>query len=178
MNEPKKTKLSPSTVAKEWGIGKTTVYRMMKDGELSFETNATGKRELDLSEIARVLGEPKVRRPASSSDQNVLAVQILKEQLERQDKTHNEHIKSLQTQITLYQEQVSQLLENQADTTKLLIHIQESVGQGSIPHAQQKPIESELKQEEPLSEPKPTARQPVKLKRSLFQRVLTAMVED
>lgn len=166
------TKLSPSAVAKRWGVGKTTIYRMMKDGEISFETNSIGKRELDLSEVVRVLGEPKVRGEVSSSEQNVLAVQVLREQIERQDKSHNEHIKSLQTQISSYQEQVNKLLENQADSTKLLMHLQAAVGS--------KPPESVQPEEVPPTVESAKAEQPqqAKRKKSFLSRILAAAIDD
>ena len=173
MDDLKNTKLSPSSVAKRWNVGKTTIYRMMKDGEISYETNGTGKRELDLSEVVRVFGEPKVQQENSSSVQNVLAVQVLKEQIERQDKAHQDHIKSLQTQLNSYQEQVNKLLENQADTTKLLMHLQTTV----VAKAEPTP-DSEGKTPKQLDESVQVEPPPARRKKSLFGRILSVVVED
>lgn len=170
MNTTSKTKLTPSEVMKQWKIGRTKLYQMMSDGKLSYENTSTGKRQIDLSEVVRALGEPDSKKGDESPIQSVFIVQALQKQLEAQKSMSGDYIQSLKDQLATKDEQIAKLMESLENTTKLLQHQQASPKEELAPKFEQ--------QEVPQSELKPEASQPVKHKRSLFQRVLSAVVED
>lgn len=153
-------KISPTAAAKRWNKSKTTIYKMMNDGELSFSLNEKEKRVIDVSELVRVLGEPE-RSQQTTMDamqeqmkrQNDELVQVLKSQVESQQ----EQIKTL----TAAMERFSLLLEHQQQASKPM-----EVEQQLAPKEHQKP------------EPERAEQQPAKRKKSLFGRLLAAAIED
>jgi len=153
-------KISPTAAAKQWSVGKTTIYRLMNDGELSFSLNEKGKRVLDSSELVRVFGEPERTKKHTLEAmqekvqrQNDDLVQVLKAQVE----TQNEQLKVL----TSAMERFSLQLEHQQ------------------PAKQEKEAEH-IKHVEPIEHtpPEPTPEQPAKRKRSFLGRMLAAAIDD
>lgn len=54
------TKIPIKTVSERWGISRPTLYRLKKQGKLSFEKEG-GRAVVDLSEALRALGQPSVQ---------------------------------------------------------------------------------------------------------------------
>lgn len=145
-------KISPTAAANKWKASKTTIYKLMNDGELSYTLNDKGKRVLDTSELVRVLGEPE-----RSEKQSVAAMQ---EQLQRQN---DEMMRIMKSQIESQQKQIEELTQAVSRFSM------------AIEHKQAEPTKSISRSE---VEPKPKTSLPAKRKKSLLQRVLSAMVED
>jgi hypothetical protein len=56
------TKLSQGQAARAAGVSRTTIWRAMKDGRLSYEKGADGSFQIDLSELVRVFPDADVGR--------------------------------------------------------------------------------------------------------------------
>lgn len=52
------SKLGATEAAKQWGVSRQLIYKDMKRGKLSYSVNNSGQREIDVSELSRVYGEP------------------------------------------------------------------------------------------------------------------------
>jgi hypothetical protein len=50
----KTTFLTPTDAARRAGIGRSTLYRAMKDGTISVSKDANGRKRIDAAELARV----------------------------------------------------------------------------------------------------------------------------
>ena len=169
------TKISPTEAAKRWKIGKTTIYRAIERGDITPTQDGSGHKKIDITDMLRVFGEPKQAKDAPESDSSSAMVKTLREMIERQDKAHNEHLKSLQAQVDSYQEQVAKLLENQADTTKLLMHLQDSVDKKPAEATQPVEVVEPVAAETPSPKPEQKI---AKRKKSLFGRLLAASIDD
>lgn len=149
--------LSPTAAAKQWKTSKTTIYKLMNDGELSYTLNEKKKRVLDVSELVRVLGEPERTEKTS--------IDTMQDQINRQN---NELVQVLKSQVETQQEQIKTLTSAIERFSLLLEHQQ-------IPQP-----EPEEKTPEPTVEPVQAEHspQPAKRKKSLFGRILSAVVEE
>jgi len=56
------TKLSQGQAARAAGVSRTTIWRAMKDGRLSYEKGADGSFQIDLSELVRVFPDADAER--------------------------------------------------------------------------------------------------------------------
>ena len=63
--------ISISEAARRWGVGRETIYRKQRAGELSFAT--TEPPTIDGSEMLRVFGEPKPKRDKGAGGDVALA---------------------------------------------------------------------------------------------------------
>ena len=168
-------KLNPTQAADEWKIGKSTLYRDMDNGKLSYSTDDGGKRLIESSEMLRVYGGPKYSTDDQKSESGSSMVVLMREMLERQEKSSAELVRSLQSQIDSQRDQINKLMESQEHTTKLLLHFQES-----IQAPENKPVTTpeEQKTETKDSRLPEQTQQPAKRKKSLFSRLLSAAIED
>lgn len=148
--------ISPTTAAKQWKTSKTTVYKLMNDGKLSFNLNEQGKRVLDVSELVRVLGEPKRSQETT--------VDALQEQLQRQ----NGHmIQVMQARIDEQAEQIKSLTQAIERFSLVLEHQKIIEKEKSMPTTGQQAPEVASP---PLK--------PAQRKRSLLGRILAAVAEE
>lgn len=135
MNSVIKTKIPPAEVIQRWKIGKTRLYDLMNDGKLSYEKMDNGKRQLELSELIRVLGEPvmvKSEQTLNSSNQSAVLVQTLQSQLSFQESMSKDYIESLKSQLAIKDsqllnkdDQIKQLINSLEQTTLLLKYLPE-----------------------------------------------------
>lgn len=66
--------ISISEAARRWGVGRETIYRKQRAGELSFAT--TEPPTIDGSEMLRVFGEPKPKRDKGAGGDPVLMARV------------------------------------------------------------------------------------------------------
>jgi hypothetical protein len=156
MDDLNKTKLTPSEVMKQWKVGRTKLYDMMSDGKLSYENTPTGKRQIDLSEAVRALGEPDSSKGATSPNQSALLIQAMQKQLESQERANEKLTEVLQDRIDSQQKQ----LDVMADVIRLLEHKQPLVPT------------IEVKADTPPEPKKQQAK-----RKGLFSRILSAAIE-
>ena len=181
--------LSPTAAAKEWRVGKSTIYREMNSGSLSFSMDDKGKRVIDLSEMVRVFGEPHQSKavPQSTSEANE-RIRDLKESLERQDRQYTDQVQLLRDQIQAQGKQldtqgkqIDTLIDSINNTSIMLSHQRhqeeeqhktEGLGAETI----KSPPSSEMM---PTPQPAPVSVQlPPKRKKSFLSRMLAAAIED
>jgi len=167
------TNLSPSAAAKAWKVGKSTIYKAMSNGNLSFTTDEAGKRSIDHSEMVRFFGEPRKNEDGSKTDLGPHArIQDLKDAIDRQERQHSDYVQALKAQIDSQQKQLNAMTESMDRITRLLEHKQPV-------SPKNEPAEPIITLEETLGPaPKTAELQTVQRKRSLFQRVFAAVVED
>lgn len=170
--------LSPTAAAKTWRVGKSTIYKEMNSGSLSYVMDDKGKRVIDPSEMIRVFGEPHkpknvIKTDTSANDR----ISDLKEALERQDRQQGDYIEALKAQIESQQKQLDAMTDSIDRFTRLLEHKTEQETVEPIQHVQ--PIEPTPAAEAPPT-PQPEVNQapPPKKKRSLLSRVLAAAIDD
>ncbi len=87
------TKLNVTRAAKASGLTRTTLYRKMEAGQLSFTLDGTGGRLIDTAELGRLVGHPvdpdtvtggvqrNVKDTGKDAPQDSDLVALLKEQL-------------------------------------------------------------------------------------------------
>lgn len=142
-------KMSPASAAKAWKISRTVIYERMKKGELSYTKDASGKRQIDSSEMLRVFGEPNAKEhppvfesvnPPPSTDSSAL-IDALKDQistLKSQTETLSEQLKVKDAQLTQRDDQVQSLIEQLSDMSQRLLP---------------SPVEDEYEEDVPAPEP-------------------------
>lgn len=168
--ELEKTKLTITKAAKSWHITRQTIYSKMKSGDLSYELNDDGKRQIDVSEMRRVFGEPDAKKGHSNqsrtlTDANDILIDTLKEQLA----LANKRIDSLEFQLRERDSQVLKLLQEvQTDVTRLIEHKPVSKEVIALPDDNE-PVQSEPVPVEPP--PKPEK------KKSRLLRVFEAVLD-
>jgi len=159
-------KISPTAASKRWKAGKTTIYKMMNDGELSFTLNEKGKRIIDTSELVRVLGEPE------RSER--FTVESMQQEIKRKDE---QLFKTLQSQIDTQAEQ----LKAQAEQIKVMTGAVERFSM-MLEHKpvviQEDLVSVEAPEHKVVTPPPEPVQQQAKRKKSLFGRLLAAVVED
>ena len=160
-------KISPTAAAKRWHKSKTTIYKMMKDGEISYSLNEKEKRVLETSELVRVMGEPE--RTVQTG------IDAMQQQVQRQ---HDELVQVLKSQVKDQAEQLKTLTSAMDRFALLLEHQNE---RSKVGGAGQEGVHPETINPTPSSEMTPTPQsipKPAKRKRSFLQRVLSAAIED
>lgn len=148
-------KISPTAAAKQWKTSKTTVYKLMNDGELSYTLNEKKKRVLDVSELVRVLGEPERTEKTS--------INAMQDQLKRQN---DELVQVLKSQVESQQEQIK-TLTSAIERFSLLLEHQHPTPEPVKP--QEVPPPAQVQAEQP---------QPAKRKKSFLGRILAAAIDD
>jgi len=166
------TKITPTAAAKAWRVGKSTIYKAMNSGELSFETDESQKRVIDPSEMIRVYGEPGKARDSKKDDSETNErIADLKDALLRQERNQGDYISSLKDQIEAQQKQIESMANAVDRITRLLEHQQQA--------KPEPPQQAELKEVPTIQPQQPEPlQQPAKRKKSLFGRLLSAAIED
>lgn len=163
--------LSPTAAAKAWKIGKSTIYKAMNSGELSFTLDSKGKRVIDHSEMVRVFGEQKKDQYTNKNDSGTNErITDLKESLERQERQQGDYIETLKAQIDSQQKQLEAMTDSIDRFTRLLEHQQ--------PAPKSEVVEPVLVQEPTTTESEMVKNQPVKRRRSFLGRILAAAIDD
>ena len=158
------------------GKSKSTVQRAMNSGKLSYETDANGRRVIDVSELERVFGIQKQSQPTeqaqaapivTASVEKAVAEENMRMQikmLELQLQTANEHIDELKDQRDKWEKQASQVLitsqysQKQAEELRAQIKDREErarqrrLQNAKIQNAQNSGINKLSKKPMPLSE--------------------------
>ena len=67
------TKLSQGQAARAAGVSRTTIWRAIKDGRLSYEKAADGSFQIDLSELARVFPDAVAGRSEEQARASTLS---------------------------------------------------------------------------------------------------------
>lgn len=82
--------LTLSEAARQWHLGRSSLYRAVKRGRLTLTTRPDGRRGVDTSELIRAFGEPAVSRsPANrsaddhGSEADRLVVRLLQSQIDQ-----------------------------------------------------------------------------------------------
>lgn len=119
------SKLTISEAVKIVPVSQATLYRDLKKGKVSFETNGKDKRLIDVSELERVYGELKT--PGQSENGNGHIADSLNETSQTLSLTNNENekiINLLEDQIADLKDQLTdmktQLSESTVEKNKLL----------------------------------------------------------
>lgn len=63
--------LSISEASRRWRLGRSNLYRAVKNGRLNLSVRPDGSRGVDVSEMVRVFGEPSARTSNLSADLSV-----------------------------------------------------------------------------------------------------------
>lgn len=109
-------KIGPTEAAKISGVARSTIYKDMEEGRISFEKSGKGKKVIDASELERVYGpfnhsdvsgmsedvyKRHVRTDKKDVSDNVLSVEIkmLREQIQRIDVMNDRERATLEKQI-------------------------------------------------------------------------------
>ena len=112
------SKLTVSEAVRLVPVSQATLYRDLKKGKVSFETNGKDRRLIDVSELQRVYGELKT--PEQSENRNGHIAETLNENSQTPSLTNNENDKI----ITMLEKQVEELKDQiaaeKAEKTKLI----------------------------------------------------------
>ena len=65
------SKLTVSEAVKIVPVSQATLYRDLKKGKVSFETNGKDRRLIDVSELERVYGELKIPAQSENGDRHI-----------------------------------------------------------------------------------------------------------
>ena len=156
------SKLTPTEIAKQWKVSKTTVYKHINKGRMSYRTDQDGHKLVDVSEVVRVLGEPLT--PSKPSADNNLNNELVNELKSR--------INSLEEKLSKRDEQFDKLLDSLNNVTMRIE--QKST---SFSNETQTVIPPEL---EKTKEPQHSLKEPEqsKKKKGLLTRIAKAVLEN
>ena len=180
-------KFTVADLAKKYGIARTSIYDRMKNGSISYEIDAKNRKVIDFSEMQRVYGMPNSQadsKPDSKETDNN-TVELYKQLIEelRHDKSvAEERERRMYKEIEQLKDKIDNLTlalgytpkdsqpdsqpDSQNEQTRTTTNLQEIV------HLEQAhPIESKPIQQTSRIQPEPR-------KRSLFGRVLHAVLSD
>ena len=127
--------VSPTQAEHLTGVGRSTIYRDMADGVLSYTKNTKGRRQIDTSELERVYGQ--LNTPADDTSAHTetpiahseTVLDIIPEptahtENQRVIESQQETIAILQAQVEMYQKRENRLmtmLEAEQEQTKVLM---------------------------------------------------------
>lgn len=166
------TKLSPSAAAKAWKVGKSTIYKAMSEGSLSYSTDDSQRRLIDKSEMVRFFGEPKKDENtlnASNKDNDRIA--DLKEAMERQERQYSDYIQTLKDQISSQQKQLDAMTNAVDKITNLLEHHQ------PVEVSDKLGTKHRIEPTDAPSDPGEGIKN-VKKQKSLLKRLISVVIED
>ena len=170
--------LTIGKAAKKWGVSRQTLYNKMKEGEISFSVDSNGTKQIDTSELVRVIGEPdrqkRSKEVATKEPNESIVERLLRQQLEdakRQLERSESRIDKLEEAMKEKDVAMIKLMDEVQENMKLFLEHR--------PQAQEATIEPvrEVKPEppkpvEPIREPE----QPRK-KRGLIGRLIQAALD-
>lgn len=158
--------LTPTEIAKQWRVSKTTVYKYLNKGRMSYRTDENGHKLVDVSEVLRVFGEPvETNKPSMSIGLNNELVKELKNRID-----------SLERKLEKRDDQLDKLLESLNNVTLRLEDHSEDKSEAIIIPPPSPTSTPELMSEEAITQ-KPNPEQPKK-KRGLFTRLIAAAIDD
>ena len=111
------SKLTLTEAVKVISVSQATLYRDLKKGKVSFETNGKDRRLIDVSELERVYGELKTPEQSGKGSENTAETIIEKSQVLSLTNNDNQKIAMLETQV---QELKDQITAEREEKTKLL----------------------------------------------------------
>ena len=111
------SKLTLTEAVKVISVSQATLYRDLKKGKVSFETDGKGRRLIDVSELERVYGELKTPEQSEKGSENTAETIIEKSQNVSLTNNDNQKIAMLETQV---QELKDQITAEREEKTKLL----------------------------------------------------------
>ena len=112
------SKLTLTEAVKIIPVSQATLYRDLKKGKVSFETNGKDRRLIDVSELERVYGELKTPEQSGKGSENTAETIIEKSQVLSLTNNDNQNkIAMLETQV---QELKDQITAEREEKTKLL----------------------------------------------------------
>ena len=111
------SKLTLTEAVKVISVSQATLYRDLKKGKVSFETDGKGRRLIDVSELERVYGELKTPEQSGKGSENTAETIIEKSQVLSLTNNDNQKIAMLETQV---QELKDQITAEREEKTKLL----------------------------------------------------------
>ena len=119
------SKLTVTEAVKVVPVSQATLYRDLKKGKVSFETNGKDRRLIDISELERAYG--KLKTPAQSENGSENTAETINDNSQTLSLTNNDNqkiIALLETQVTDLKDQIadmkSQLTESTTEKNKLL----------------------------------------------------------
>ena len=119
------SKLTLTEAVKVISVSQATLYRDLKKGKVSFETNGKDRRLIDVSELERVYGELKTPEQSGKGSENT--AETINDNSQTLSLTNNDNPKInalLETQVTNLKDQIAdmkdQLAESTAEKNKLL----------------------------------------------------------
>lgn len=161
--------LSPTQIVKQWKVSKTTIYKHINDGTITYKTTEDGHKRIELSEVLRVFGEPKVLDEQQPDDEKEL--EFLKQQVARLEKDLSEAREEKRKDREFFQT----MLESQSTQITEALN---GIKQLMVEHKPEPPpIVSPVEEPpEPKQEPMQEPEKPKK--RGLFKRIVEAVIED
>lgn len=162
--------LSPTQIVKQWKVSKTTIYKHINDGTITYKTTEDGHKRIELSEVLRVFGEPKVLDEQQPDDEKEL--EFLKQQVARLEKdlseAREEKRKDREFFQTMLESQSTQITEALNGIKQLMV--EHKPEPPPIVSPAEEPPEPKQEQVKESEEPKK--------KRGLFKRIVEAVIED
>lgn len=187
------SELSPSQIAKQWRVSKTTIYKHLNNGEMSYTTTEDGHKRIELSEVVRVLGEPKEvdDQKEFSSDSDISSMRRQIEKLEKDleeskkdlEKSRDEKGREVEFLRKMIEGQSSQIAQQNQQITEALNGIRQLMIEHR-PETEKDPVQESVvavKPEQATPEPATSTEQKLeksKKKRGLFTRLIAAAIED
>lgn len=166
--------LSPSQIAKQWRVSKTTIYNHLNSGTMAYKTTEEGHKRIELSEVIRVLGEPKEIEEPRQSD-STREIELLRDQIEELKKelaaSRDEKKQDKEFFQNMIQSQNEQIADALSGIKQLMIEHKPEQQPSPVSNEPQPPTppEPEKAEEPPKEKPK---------KRGLFTRLIAAAIDD
>ena len=112
------SKLTLTEAVKVISVSQATLYRDLKKGKVSFETNGKDRRLIDVSELERVYGELKTPEQSEKGSENTAETII--DTSQNVSLTNNDNQKKIAVLETQVQELKDQITAEREEKTKLL----------------------------------------------------------
>ena len=112
------SKLTLTEAVKVISVSQATLYRDLKKGKVSFETNGKDRRLIDVSELERVYGELKTPEQSGKGSENTAETFI--DTSQNVSLTNNDNQKKIAMLETQVQELKNQITAEREEKTKLL----------------------------------------------------------
>ena len=112
------SKLTLTEAVKVISVSQATLYRDLKKGKVSFETDGKDRRLIDVSELERVYGELKTPEQSEKGSENT--AETINETSQNVSLTNNDNQKKIAMLETQVQELKDQITAEREEKTKLL----------------------------------------------------------
>ena len=112
------SKLTLTEAVKVISVSQATLYRDLKKGKVSFETDGKGRRLIDVSELERVYGELKTPEQSEKGSENTAeAINYTSQTVSLTNNDYQNKIARLETQV---QDLKDQITAEREEKTKLI----------------------------------------------------------